>query len=52
MLDNDKLWVIWVVGIICLAAMWKLAEPASLIDNAITGLFGVATGYAIGKGAQ
>jgi len=45
---DDKDLVIFAVFFICLALIWKLGpESISSIDNALSGLFGVAVGKSL-----
>ena len=46
---DDKLWVIWCVTAIALCAMFAMDTPESIINAAISGLFGVAVGKSIGE---
>lgn len=46
---DDKALVILSVLLICIVAMFKVPDASNLVNQAITGLFGVAVGKAIGK---
>ena len=44
---DDKHLVIVAVFLICIVGMFMLADPANTIDNALTGLFGIAVGKSL-----
>lgn len=49
---DDKTIIIWSVTIIVICAIFKVTEPkevASIIQSALSGLFGIAVGRAWGK---
>jgi len=45
--NNDKNLVIVAVTVLTLTAMFILKDPAAVLSNTITGLFGVAVGKAL-----
>ena len=45
--DNTSTMVIFGVTVICIAAIFKMNDPSQILSNALTGLFGVATGRAM-----
>lgn len=47
--DNTTSLVILCVTIICIICIWKTNDPSQIVSNALSGLFGVATGRATAR---
>lgn len=46
---NDKAMAIFVVWCFGMAAFWKLDDPATIVSNCLSGLFGLVTGSALAR---
>lgn len=46
---NDKAMVIFALWCFGMIAFWKVADPAAVINNIISGLLGMVTGQAMAK---
>ena len=45
--EDDKLHIIWTLGIIAVVAMFKIPESVTIVSSVVAGLLGIAVGKAI-----